>query len=122
MEAILAERGQIVIPKAARDELGLVAGMKLDVRVEGGKLVVRKNIGEALRRVRGRFKLEADQDLDGLMRDVRGRAPNDPVEAFSELRDDIDIPAPVRAEHANRRAAWLAEQAAQGAQTAPAKG
>jgi len=32
----LAERGQIVIPKEARDALGLKAGSKLGGRKEGG--------------------------------------------------------------------------------------
>jgi antitoxin PrlF len=81
MEAILAERGQIVIPKAARDELGLVAGMKLDVRVEGGKLVVRKKVDDALSRVRGRFKLDGFSSTDEAMRAIRGRAPGDPLDA-----------------------------------------
>ncbi len=111
MEAILAERGQVVIPKAARDELGLLPGMKLDVRVEGGKLVIRKNISEALQRARGRFALSDPGELDALMREVRGRAPGDPIEAFSELRDDIDIPEHIRTDHAKRRAQWLATQA-----------
>jgi antitoxin PrlF len=112
MEAILAERGQIVIPKAARDELGLVPGMKLDIRVEGGKITIRKDMRGAIERVRGRFKhLDAGpENTDELMRDIRGRAPTDPIEAFSELRDDVDISPELRAEHAERRKAWLAEQ------------
>ena len=107
MEATLAERGQLVIPKAARDELGLMPGMKLDMRVEDGKLVIRKNMDEALRRARGRFKLEGAASVDELMRDLRGRAPSDPIEPHSELRDDIAIPQHIRDEHALRRAEWL---------------
>jgi antitoxin PrlF len=110
MEAVLAERGQVVIPKAARDELGLLPGMKLDVRVEGGKLVIRKNIGEALQRARGRFKLSHPGELDELMTELRGRAPSDALEAFSELRDDMEIPEHVRTDHAKRRAEWLKAQ------------
>ncbi len=80
MEVILAERGQIVIPKAARDELGLVPGMKLDVRVEAGKLVVRKKVDDALSRVRGRFKLDGFASTDEAMLAIRGRAPGDPLD------------------------------------------
>lgn len=47
MEAInvtLAERGQIVIPKEARDALGLKPGMRLAVHVEGGRLWIEKRV------------------------------------------------------------------------------
>ena len=47
MEAIdvtLAERGQIVIPKEARDALGLKAGARLQLRVEGGRLLIEKKV------------------------------------------------------------------------------
>ncbi len=110
MEVVLAERGQVVIPKAARDELGLLPGMKLDVRVEGGKLVIRKNMSEALRRARGRFKPAEPLEVDELMRELRGRASGDPIEAFSELRDDVELPKGLREEHAARRKAWLQAQ------------
>ena len=39
MEATLAERGQVVIPKAIRDQLGMTPGMLLTFTVEDGKLV-----------------------------------------------------------------------------------
>ena len=38
----LAERGQIVIPKEARDALGLKPGAKLQISLDGNKLVVEK--------------------------------------------------------------------------------
>ncbi len=79
MEAVLAERGQLVIPKAVRDELGLVPGMKLDVQVEGGKITIRKHIDDAVSRVRGRFKLDGFTSTDEALRATRGRAPGDPV-------------------------------------------
>jgi AbrB family looped-hinge helix DNA binding protein len=41
-DVTLAERGQIVIPKEARDALGLKAGSKLQLRIEGNRLVVEK--------------------------------------------------------------------------------
>lgn len=47
MESIditLAERGQIVIPKEARDALGLKPGAKLQISVEGGRLVIQKKV------------------------------------------------------------------------------
>lgn len=72
MEAVLAERGQIVIPKAARDALGLTPGMKLDVRVEGGKIILRKKVDDAISRARGRLKLDPATDLDATVRERRG--------------------------------------------------
>ena len=47
MEAIditVAERGQIVIPKEARDALGLKPGSRLQLRVEDGRLVIEKRV------------------------------------------------------------------------------
>ena len=110
MEAILAERGQVVIPKAIRDQLGLTPGTLLTFTVEGGKLIIRKKLDDAFSRARGILKLEPGETVEGIMRELRGRAPNDPIEPWEELRDDIEIPAVVREDHARRRAAWLAEQ------------
>jgi antitoxin PrlF len=111
MEATLAERGQVVIPKAIRDQLGLTPGVLLTFAVEGGKLVVRKKVDDAFSRARGILKLEHGESVESIMRDLRGRAPNDPIEPWEELRDDMYIAPEIRADHARRKAAWLAEQA-----------
>ncbi len=110
MEATLAERGQVVIPKAIRDQMGLTPGTLLTFTVEGGKLVVRKKVDDAFSRARGILKLEPGETVDGIMRELRGRAPGDPIEPWEELRDDIYIAPEVRAEHARRKAEWLAQQ------------
>jgi AbrB family looped-hinge helix DNA binding protein len=39
--ATLSTKGQVVIPRALRESLGLVAGTKFDVRSEHGVLVLR---------------------------------------------------------------------------------
>ena len=44
VEVTLAERGQIVIPKEARDALGLKPGSRLQVRIESGRLVIEKRV------------------------------------------------------------------------------
>jgi AbrB family looped-hinge helix DNA binding protein len=79
MEATVAERGQITLPKAVRDALGLTKGTKLKVELEGGRIVLRKDVDDAISRVRGRFKLaEGFKSTDDAMRALRGRAPGDP--------------------------------------------
>ncbi len=112
MEATVAQRGQVVIPKAIRDQLGLVPGTQLSFTVEGGKLIVRKKVDDAFSRARGMFRLPHGETAEDLLRDLRGRAPGDPIEPWEELRDDADVPAALREDHARRRAAWLAEREA----------
>jgi AbrB family looped-hinge helix DNA binding protein len=78
MEATVAERGQITLPKAVRDALGLTKGTKLKVELEGGRIVLRKDVDDALSRVRGRFKLDGFASTDEALRAIRGHAPGDP--------------------------------------------
>jgi antitoxin PrlF len=78
MEATVAERGQITLPKAVRDALGLTKGTKLKIEIEGNRLVIRKDVNDALSRLRGRFKLDGFANTDEAMRAIRGRAPGDP--------------------------------------------
>ncbi len=58
MEATVAERGQITLPKAVRDALGLTKGTVLKVELEDGRIILRKNVDDAVSRARGRFKLD----------------------------------------------------------------
>jgi AbrB family looped-hinge helix DNA binding protein len=78
MEATVAERGQITLPKAVRDALGLTKGTKLKVELEGGRIVLRKDVDDAISRLRGRVKLPPGVTTDDVMRELRGRAPGDP--------------------------------------------
>ncbi len=85
MEATVAERGQITLPKAVRDALGLTKGTKLKVELEDGRIVLRKDVQDALSQLRGRFKLaEGFKTTDEAMRALRGRAPGDPYPAPDE--------------------------------------
>ena len=70
LEVTLDERGQIVIPKEARDALGLKTGSKLQIRLERNRLVVEKKVALDLSRWVGKAV------YDGLSRD----------EALAELR------------------------------------
>jgi AbrB family looped-hinge helix DNA binding protein len=78
MEATVAERGQITLPKAVRDALGLTKGSKLKVELEGGRIVLRKEVSDTLSKLRGRIKLPPGVTTDDVMRELRGRAPGDP--------------------------------------------
>jgi antitoxin PrlF len=78
MDATVAERGQITLPKSVRDALGLTKGSKLKIEVEGGKIILRKDVNDAISRLRGSFKLDGFASTDEAMRAIRGRAPGDP--------------------------------------------
>ncbi len=80
MEATVAERGQITLPKAVRDALGLTKGTTLQVELDGSRIILRKNVNDAISRVRGKFKLDGFDSVDEAMRAVRGRAPGDPID------------------------------------------
>jgi antitoxin PrlF len=81
MEATVAERGQITLPKAVRDALGLTKGTLLKIEIDGARIILRKNVDDAISRARGRFKLPAGVTTDDVMRELRGRAPGDPTDA-----------------------------------------
>ena len=84
-DIILAERGQIVIPKEARDALGLKPGCKLQISLDGRRLVVEKKGGfgpELLdRHGRGRWA-EPRRSLERAARSPRALA-RWPLQAMS---------------------------------------
>jgi len=80
MEATVAERGQITLPKAVRDALGLTKGTSLKVELDGSRIILRKNVDDAISRARGKFKLPDGVTTDDIMRELRGRAPGDPID------------------------------------------
>jgi AbrB family looped-hinge helix DNA binding protein len=84
MEATVAERGQITLPKAVRDALGLTKGTKLKVELEAGRIVLRKDVDDTISRVRGRVPLPPGVSTDDIMRELRGRAPGDPLPAWDQ--------------------------------------
>ncbi len=78
MDATVAERGQITLPKAVRDALGLSKGTKLKIEIDGGRIILRKDVSDALARLRGKYRLDGFASTDEAMRAIRGRAPGDP--------------------------------------------
>jgi antitoxin PrlF len=91
MDATVAERGQITLPKAVRDALGLTKGSKLKVEIEGGRIVMRKDVDDAFSRVRGSIRLPPGVTTDDIMRELRGRAPGDPIPDWDQA-----VPAKAR--------------------------
>ncbi|MBS0231515.1 MAG: AbrB/MazE/SpoVT family DNA-binding domain-containing protein [Proteobacteria bacterium] len=78
MDVIVGERGQVTLPKPVRDALGLAKGSVLKVELDGGRIVLRKDASEALRKVRGKFRLaDGLASTDAAMRELRGRVPVD---------------------------------------------
>lgn len=69
----LAERGQIVIPKEARDALGLKAGSKLQISLDGNRLVVEKKVALDLSRWIGKA-VDDGLSRDEVLSELRGRA------------------------------------------------
>ncbi len=75
MEAIdvtLAERGQIVIPKEVRDALGLKPGVRLQIRVEDGRLVIEKKVQLDLSRWIGKA-VDDGMSTDQALSELRAR-------------------------------------------------
>lgn len=72
VDITLAERGQIVIPKEARDALGLKPGARLQLRVEGGRLLIEKRVRLDLSRWVGKA-VDDGLTTDQVLAELRGR-------------------------------------------------
>ncbi|MFA5786234.1 MAG: AbrB/MazE/SpoVT family DNA-binding domain-containing protein [Actinomycetota bacterium] len=73
MKSLVSEKGQVTIPKALRDRLGIRPGEVLDFQEEGGKLVARKaSPRDPLDALYGILKL--DRSTDEIMAELRGKA------------------------------------------------
>lgn len=72
MNAVVAERGQVTIPKPLRQRLGITPKTVLDFHEENGRLIAVKAAGgDPVSRVRGCLKL--NQTTDALMDALRGK-------------------------------------------------
>jgi AbrB family looped-hinge helix DNA binding protein len=70
-ESVLAERGQITIPKAIRTKLGLKPGARLQFELDRGKIIISKKISEdPIERVRGCIPYVGPSDK--LIAELRG--------------------------------------------------
>jgi len=67
-------------PCPRRDALGLTKGTTLRVVLDGGRIILRKNVDVAISRARGGFKLDGFATTDEAMCTIRGRAPGGPLD------------------------------------------
>jgi AbrB family looped-hinge helix DNA binding protein len=71
MKSRIAERGQVTIPKALRDRLGVVAGTTLEFSEEQGRLVaVKTSSADPVAKVYG--CLGRKFNTDAFMAEIRG--------------------------------------------------
>ena len=72
LKSRVAERGQVVIPKALRDRLGVKPGTVLEFSEERGRLIaVKSETLSPARRVYGR--LGKNFDTDAFIAEIRGK-------------------------------------------------
>jgi AbrB family looped-hinge helix DNA binding protein len=74
MKSRLSSKGQVTIPAAVRDQLGLMPGTAVEFVVREGEAVLRKRAAvDPVERVYGRLKLA--RSVDGLVDEMRGPRP-----------------------------------------------
>ena len=76
MTSTISAKGQITVPKAVRDKLGLRAGTRVEFELTAEGVLLRKGSRGGVRavdRVLGILKREAP--TDSLIDDMRGRVP-----------------------------------------------
>jgi len=70
----LTTKGQVTIPKAVRDDLGLRPGDEVDfVRDDGGFRIQRKAAIDGFAQYRGTSRWLAGKNVDDLIEEMRGR-------------------------------------------------
>lgn len=73
MKAVVAERGQVTIPKPLRERLGILPGTVLEFREESNRLVAEKTeVKSTLDRAYGRFG--SNRRTDDIIRSLRGKS------------------------------------------------
>ena len=73
MKATISQKGQVTVPKACRDKLGLRSGTVVDFEAVEGTLIVRKVCpDDVFRKWRGRGKLPGNSSVDLYLARARG--------------------------------------------------
>lgn len=72
MKTVVSEKGQVTIPKALRDQLGLSTGTVLDFTSEKGRLIAVKEIGnDPFAKWRGRGRLPIGKNAAAYLKSIR---------------------------------------------------
>lgn len=72
MKTIVSEKGQVTIPKALRDALGLEMGTVLDFSEDHGILIGKKRtLRTPVEKWRGRGRLPENVSVDQYLRNIR---------------------------------------------------
>jgi len=73
MKTTVSEKGQITIPKAVRDRLGIRAGTVLEISAVEGTMVAKKQESQdPLSRWRGKGRLPIGKAVDDYLKAARG--------------------------------------------------
>jgi antitoxin PrlF len=73
MKSIVSEKGQVTIPKALRNKLGLRAGTVLEFQAMEGKLIgVKTEAADPLRKWLGKGRMPYGLGVDAYLERVRG--------------------------------------------------
>jgi AbrB family looped-hinge helix DNA binding protein len=71
MNAVVAERGQVTIPKSLRDRLGITPHTVVDFEEDAGRLILTKVLDrDPVSRVLGCLRL--DRSSDAILNELRG--------------------------------------------------
>ena len=72
MKTVVSEKGQITLPKALRDRLGLYPGVVLEFEDREGRLIGRKAMAEdPIQQWRGRGHLPGARTVDTYLKRIR---------------------------------------------------
>jgi len=75
MRSTLSSKGQVTIPIAVREQLGLLAGTPVEFEVQGDVAVLRKGRSGDHPVDRGWGRLELGKPVDQLLDELRGPRP-----------------------------------------------
>ena len=72
--ARVTSKGQITLPKAVRDALGLQPGTEVEFQIDGGEAILRRRVPDAaFTRWRGKLRSSGGSlQTDDLMHELRG--------------------------------------------------
>ena len=78
MKSTISSKGQITVPRAIREKLGLTAGTAVRFELRTGGVLLRKGTTEAhpVDQVFGRLKLS--KSVDAVLDEMRGSRPSNP--------------------------------------------